>query len=874
MMRSLFLALALDSQSPDQLLQEGRIQYQNRQYESAAQVWQQAEQAFAAKGDRLNQAIVLNNLALVYQQLSQPKQATAAIETSLQQLGCPPIGLFCTLPTSEQTQVYAQLLTTLGTLQLAQGQADEAYQTWQVARDRYAQVNDSAGVLRSQLNQSQALRSKGLYRRNLTGLQQLYPNLSESIDPALRTTTLLNYGDALRSMGRFTEAQQQLEQGLKLAKSNQLPLEISTAYLNLGNTQRAQLRPEQRDRQKRLTQILNYYQQSAAIAPDPLLKIQAQLNQLTLPIDPASQTALNASAIAESIRLEFANLPMSRNKTYAQINYAKLLIKQQTPTESVPFGKPCQASTPSGNTAIETILKDAIQASQDLKDAQAQSFALGTLGYWYETQSQCETAIALTREALAIAQSQKIPDIAYRWQWQMGRLYRNLAASSSNPDRLNDQPNYQTAIQFYQTAFNTLQSLRRDLSTGNPETQFTFQEQTEDPIYREFVDLLLRPTNPSQPNLRLARTIISSLQIAELENFLQEPCFVTNPESIDQVADEPQSTTAALYPIILNDRIEVILKLPRQSDLVRYSVPIASKDVKEVLDRFQVKLQEDYAFELVKEDAQTIYKWLIEPARAKLDAAQVKTLVFLPDSQFRNVPMAALYDGKQYLVENFATTLSLNLALQKPKPLPPQVRVLAASLAEPPENFSQFGSLANVGKELDAIEKAGLSVVTLRDQQFTTKNFSRSINDSPVSIVHLATHGQFSSDPNQTFLLTATGSIKVDDLGSLFRTRGLNRSDEIELLVLSACETASGDSRATLGMAGTTLRAGARSTIASLWSLDDESSVELMKQFYQRLGQGTSRAEALRQAQLSLLSSSQYNYPRFWAPLILLGNWL
>jgi CHAT domain-containing protein len=237
--------------------------------------------------------------------------------------------------------------------------------------------------------------------------------------------------------------------------------------------------------------------------------------------------------------------------------------------------------------------------------------------------------------------------------------------------------------------------------------------------------------------------------------------------------------------------------------------------------------------------------------------------------------MAALYDGQQFLVENFATTVALNLELQNPKPLPQKLKVLAASLTNPPENFNSFAQLANVNLELDAIAKADIAVTPIRDERFTTDEFSQKISAASFSIVHLATHGQFSSDPQKTFLLTASGVIKVEDFGSLFRTRGLNRSDEIELLVLSACETASGDNRATLGIAGTTVRAGARSAIASLWSLDDESSVEMMKQFYQQLGRGQiSRAAALRQAQQTLMQNPQYAYPRYWAPFILLGNWL
>jgi CHAT domain-containing protein len=389
------------------------------------------------------------------------------------------------------------------------------------------------------------------------------------------------------------------------------------------------------------------------------------------------------------------------------------------------------------------------------------------------------------------------------------------------------------------------------------------------------VELLLRPEQPSQANLVKARTVIESLQIAELENFLQEPCVAANPASIDRVADATNSRTAALFPIVLKDRIEVILKLPGQKELRHFRSVISEAGVGETVEQFHRKLQLDYAFQAVKQEARTVYNWLIAPVRQELDAANITTLVFVPDTKLRNIPMAALYDGQQFLVENFATTIALNLELQNPKPLPSPLRVLAASLTEPPAAYSNFGKLSNVNQELEAIAGTGVTMIPIRDQLFTQEKFNQKINDSSFSVVHLATHGQFSSDPKKTFILTASGSIKVDDLGSLFRTRGLNRSDEIELLVLSACETASGDNRAALGIAGTTVRAGARSAIASLWSLDDESSVEMMRQFYQQLSKGTlSRAEALRQAQVALLKNPQYAYPRYWAPLILLGNWL
>ena len=144
-------------------------------------------------------------------------------------------------------------------------------------------------------------------------------------------------------------------------------------------------------------------------------------------------------------------------------------------------------------------------------------------------------------------------------------------------------------------------------------------------------------------------------------------------------------------------------------------------------------------------------------------------------------------------------------------------------------------------------------------------------------IVHLATHGQFSSQEDKTFILTWDGKIKVNQLSSLLKTVELSRKNALELLVLSACETAQGDDRSALGLAGVAVRSGARSTVATLWQVDDEASATLISQFYDQLVQasktGISKAEALRRAQLAILKNPEYTSPYYWAAYVLLGNW-
>ena len=159
---------------------------------------------------------------------------------------------------------------------------------------------------------------------------------------------------------------------------------------------------------------------------------------------------------------------------------------------------------------------------------------------------------------------------------------------------------------------------------------------------------------------------------------------------------------------------------------------------------------------------------------------------------------------------------------------------------------------------------------------FTRNSLAEEIRNFPSPIIHIATHGQFSSQAENTFILAYDTPVNVRELETLLRQRGENGESEIlELLVLSACETATGDDRATLGLAGVAVRAGARSTLATLWQVDDAATSLFMSVFYEHLGiPGTTKAEALRQAQLSLLAYDDYLLPYYWSAYILVGNWM
>jgi CHAT domain-containing protein len=506
-------------------------------------------------------------------------------------------------------------------------------------------------------------------------------------------------------------------------------------------------------------------------------------------------------------------------------------------------------------------LATAVQHIRSIGDQRGESYALGTLGGLYEKTQQWNNAKTLTQQALSVAQSIDAPDIAYQWQWQLGRIFCQDTQSCASTGNL------QNATVAYAEAVKTLQSLRSDLAAINQDVQFSFRESVE-PVYRQFVELLLQSdTNaPSQENLKQARETIEALQLAELDNFFREACITARPVKIDQI--DPHA--AVVYPIILPNQFAVILSLPNQP-LRYHKTALPQAEVEQILAQMLQGLRATAFVEDWLPFAQQIYNLLLRPEEGELAASDIKTLVFVPDGLLRSLPLAALHDGQQYLIEKYSVVLTPGLQLLQPQAIDRlQMKGLLAGLSQAREDFS---ALPNVVTEISQI-KAEIPSQVLLDQTFTNQALKMGVDSTPSQLIHLATHGQFSSNADDTFILTWDGRINVKQLDQLLRSRE-RRLSPIELLVLSACQTATGDKRAALGMAGVAVRSGARSTLASLWSVNDLSTASLMIEFYRELGKPeTTRAEALRRAQVTLLHQDGYTSPYYWAPFVLLGNWL
>ncbi|HAX79012.1 MAG TPA: hypothetical protein DCY88_25110 [Cyanobacteria bacterium UBA11372] len=910
------------------LSQQARQLYEAGQFAEAANLWQQAADLYAQQGAILNQAQTLNYLATAYQELGQWSQAETAIETS--------INLLQKNNSSTAIAILAQALNNKGSIQLARGQTEAALETWKQAEQNYSRAKNETGKLGSRINQATALQALGQYRRSKTLLDRLVGELKTQPDSLLKADGLRSLGIALQTIGDLLQSKEILEQSWAISQRLGANTNTGETLLSIGNIARDLkeydvARAYYQSAQKRaknaiasiqaqlnlLSLFVETKQWEAARALVP--EIQSTISNLSpsraaiyarvnfaeslmemsggaseqvsrgageqvnaygvgFTNQPTTQTdnLTQPAPVGEQVNaygVGFTNQPTTKTNNLTQPAPVKdniSVISFPVASELQPVGASSQLpitnyqlpitnkanhsnATGFDITSVAQILATGVQQAKQINDKRAEAYALNQLGKLYEQSQQWQDAKTLTQQVLQIAQEIDANDIIARAAWQLGRI-------------LKQQQDITGAIAAYRNAYNNLQSLRSDLVAINPDVQFNFRDNVE-PVYREFASLLLQP-NANQEDIKQARTVIEALQLAELDNFFRDACLDIQPAQIDEI----DTQAAVFYPIVLSDRLEVILSLPKQP-LRHYSTPLGAAQVETFLQKVYSSLYIGYSSQERLRLFQQVYNWLISPAQADLNNSKITTLVFVPDGFFRNLPMAALYDGKAYLVEKYAIALSSGLqlfpqGLERQKPTALTVGLTEARLG--------FSALPGVLVELKQIANE-LNSKILLDKQFTRQTFTQQMNATSFQIVHLATHGQFSSNPEETFLLTWDGKINIQDFDQFFQKRRVGILKPIELLVLSACQTASGDKRAALGLAGLALRSGASSTLASLWSVNDESTANLMSEFYRQLtgsSPSITKAEALRQAQIALLKNPLFDHPYFWASFVLIGNWL
>ncbi len=390
--------------------------------------------------------------------------------------------------------------------------------------------------------------------------------------------------------------------------------------------------------------------------------------------------------------------------------------------------------------------------------------------------------------------------------------------------------------------------------------------------FREFLGLLLGEADHADPATRArlleeVRTTIEQLRSFELERFFADDCVARLRATVTAI-ETVAPRTAVLYVLLTPDAAYALLSVNGTLAHRRLAVDRTRLEATALDFRRNVENRASNAFVA---DARQLHAWLLEPWREQLEDAAADTIVFIGDGGLRNVPLAGLVDGERFVAEDFAVATVPGLSLFDPRPVGDlQLSFLLAALSEPVQGFP---ALPHTRAEVEAIREVFGGTV-LQDEAFNANAFDRAIRRDPFSVVHIASHGVFRSSGEDSFILTHDERIDLDDLDRLLSVTRF-RDTPVELLTLSACETAAGDAQAALGLAGIAVKAGARSAVASLWSINDESSAELVTTFYQELAAGgVTRAEALRRAQVAQLASARFRHPAYWAPFIVIGNWL
>jgi CHAT domain-containing protein len=912
-----------------------RRTYAAGELEEAAKYWEQAVAGFEVGGDWLNQAIALSNLSLTYQQLGRWFEANRAIAQSRNLL---PHESRVNLP--GELKAIAQILDIQYNGQWEQGQINLALQTGQRATNIYVKLKDDLAWKRSLIAQIKALQELGLYQQACQAIipvvesndpenfaipnqdcQQLITQKLETIKESFKTPSNPNLkniqitgsrllGDVLRQLGYLNESQELLQQVDGIITQQKYTQEKALVLLSLGETYKSlgnrnkNLSDLDDDNYKKYYQnARNFYEKAAQIAANnSFVKVQAQLNLLALLVDHQIGLTVDLNK-SQELRLEIlsqlSKLPPSHKIVYAEISLMNSLvhfnseklksannIANSSLVNSEKISNYCLPSSSilaeivpgsiesvSGKEIVE-LGANAIKLARDLGDLRATAYALGNLGEVYEQNQQWLEAQQCTEQALLLSQDVKLnsPDLAYQWQWQLGRIRRD-----------GEEKDIEGAIAAYTAAFNTLQSVRNDLVPISRDGQFDFRDRVE-PVYRELADLLLQEEKPSQGNLKQARNVIEALQVAELDNFFRDACVVVNKaEEIDTIADKYDPKAAVIHAIILPNRLAIILKLPGQSELEYQASPVSEKTIRTTLRQLGGYLEERAKNPDVLRTAEQLYQWVFKPIEFSLEnSLNVETLVFVLDRPLQKIPMAVLYDGKQYLIQKkydivLAPSLQLTKAKERQHSRFTDIKLFAGGVdkKQPPLENIEFEAIKNLKEEINGINRIMPIKKLLLNAEFTLDKIRQVISLENYSIIHIKTHGQFSSQPEKTFLVAYRSLLRSKDLDNLVKTGTEGKGHTIELLVLSACQTAKGDDRATLGLAGLAVRSGARSTLSTLWKADDEATAKLMVRFYNQLRKpGMKMARALHTAQKSLIEEDGYKNAHIWANYVLVGNWL
>lgn len=429
-------------------------------------------------------------------------------------------------------------------------------------------------------------------------------------------------------------------------------------------------------------------------------------------------------------------------------------------------------------------------------------------------------------------------------------------------------------------AYDALEAIRPLLPRFDPLTEETAFSLYMRRVFQGAVDVQLAGAEGAAERVRVqgAQQIVEAYRQAELQSVFGSECVpVRDPLRPETLA----AGEVLLYPVLLADRLELLYvtggkggqatfrRLPPNRSVDRQAV---SRLVEQMV--LSLSYDEDDSWRAA---SRRLYDLIVRPIEAELTPGAL--LAVVPDGPLRALPFAALLDGQeQFLIQKARVSVAPSLAYTQPGSAEEEARMqlVAASLemevrlpAGYFEKLDGTGAEARIAAVTDG-QRIGRAWVI---ENFRKADLVQALTRQQVDVLHLATHASFNGRSDRAFIVANGEMILLSELRQIL-SQNRARGDELDLLVLSACETAVGDDEASMGLAGAAVQAGARSAIASLWPVNDVGTARLMTAFYERYRGGRSKSAALREAQLSMIEAGGMNAnPNIWAAFTLLGAW-
>ena len=840
-------------------------------YQKAIDFFQESLAIAKQVGDLNIEGIAFNNIGNAYNSLGQYRKS---IDFYLQS--------YAVFKQMGNLSGEGRLLNNIGGAYRSIGQYQKSIELHQRSLVIFKQMEDFIGEGDSLGNLGNAYYSLGQYQKSIDFYQKSFAIFMQIGDLKAKGASLGNLGNAYYSLGQYQKSIDFHQQSLAIAKQIDSLDSVMKSLNNLGNVY-YDLGQHQK--------AIDLYQQSLAIARqigirngeeeslNNLGNVYHNLGQYQKAIDLYQQSL----AIAKQIG--------NRNGEGNSSNNLGVAFKDSNQTAlAIIFYK--QAVN-----IYETIRKDIRLLPTELQNS------------YKETISKSYRNLAdLLLQQNRVLEAQRVLDLLK--VQELDEFLRGVRGNTNTQRGIENLPPEQQINQGYQKLIDQAVAIGKELTelrSINRKERTPIQDQRIaqlDTQETELVKAFTKFIDSEEVKTLLKKLEAIAFNQQDLLGRLSE--FNALQDNLRNL----QQDAVLLYPLILENRLELVLVTP-YSPPIRRTVNVTSKELNQAIVDFRSALENPRTD--ATKPAQKLYDWLIKPIEKDLDTAKTKTIIYAPDGQLRYIPLAALHDGKQWLTQRYrvnnitaASLTDLNTQPQR------ELSVLAGAYTTSGKkhNFAigdeqfNFAGLPYAEMEVSKLAETIPDTTQLRDEGFSFKITKPKMDD--YAIVHFATHAAFlKGQPEKSFILFGNGDrisltdIKEGAFGSL---------KKVDLFVLSACETGVGGNFGTgaeiLGFGYLMQTTGARAAIASLWKVNDSGTQALMNTFYATLtNNAITKAEALRQAQIALITgnyktvagnrgsnlvaieqrirqglpndvANNLSHPYYWASFILIGNGL